>query len=181
MAHSEHSAGDTLVVGPAWVGDMVMAQSLFKTLKENMPQARIDVVAPAWSAPLLARMPEVRSAHALDAGHGQLRIGARRALGQRLRPLRFARAIVLPRSFKAALVPWFAKIPVRVGYRGEWRYGVLTERRDLDKQRLPTTVSRYIALGLTAGSVPQRIPFPALTHDAANAEQLVARLALATR
>ncbi|MEO1575905.1 MAG: lipopolysaccharide heptosyltransferase II, partial [Pseudomonadota bacterium] len=131
---------DTLIVGPAWVGDMVMAQSLFKTLKQQDPAAAIDVVAPGWSAPLLARMPEVRDAHPLDAGHGQVRLSVRRQLGRSLRSRRYRRALVLPRSFKAALVPFHAGIPERVGYFGEWRFGVLTQRRTLDKTRLPTTV-----------------------------------------
>jgi len=39
-----------LIVGPAWVGDMVMAQSLFKTLKQHHPAVLIDVLAPAWSS-----------------------------------------------------------------------------------------------------------------------------------
>src|SRR5256885_5394205 len=38
-----------LVVGPAWVGDMVLAQSLFKILKQRYPGCRLDVVAPAWT------------------------------------------------------------------------------------------------------------------------------------
>ena len=54
-----------LVVGPAWVGDMVLAQSLFKTLKLQQPDIIIDVAAPAWTLPLLARMPEVNEAIAL--------------------------------------------------------------------------------------------------------------------
>ncbi|TIV37751.1 MAG: lipopolysaccharide heptosyltransferase II, partial [Mesorhizobium sp.] len=50
-----------LVIGPRWVGDMVMAQCLFAALKEKHPNAAIDVLAPAWAAPLVKRMPEIRS------------------------------------------------------------------------------------------------------------------------
>lgn len=50
-----------LIVGPAWVGDMVMAQSLFITLKQIYPDCKIDVIAPEWSLPILARMPEVNA------------------------------------------------------------------------------------------------------------------------
>ena len=42
-----------LILGPAWVGDMVLAQSLFKTLKTNRPDCIIDVAAPTWTLPLL--------------------------------------------------------------------------------------------------------------------------------
>ncbi len=171
---------DTLVVGPAWVGDMVMAQSLFMTLKAQEPSAAIDVVAPAWSAPLLARMPQIRAAHALSAGHGQFHFGARRALGRQLRAAKFARAVVLPRSFKAALVPFFANIPQRIGYLGEWRYGLLNAHRALDKTRLPTTVSRYVALAHPPGLPAPSCPAPQLDHDAAAARALVERLELDT-
>ena len=68
-----------LVVGPAWVGDMVMAQTLFILLKQQNPEADIDVVAPAWTRPLLARMPEVRRAVELPFGHGVFKPTARYA------------------------------------------------------------------------------------------------------
>ena len=97
-----------LIVGPAWVGDMVMAQSLFKLLRRQSPDALIDVVAPAWSKGILARMPEVRDGHVLATGHGEFGWSARRSLGQQLRATGYDRAIVMPRSWKAALVPWFA-------------------------------------------------------------------------
>ena len=178
MASADSSRRDTLVVGPAWVGDMVMAQSLFKTLKRQRPDAAIDVVAPGWSVPLVARMPEVRAAHALEAGHGQVRLSVRRALGRSLRDRRYARAYVLPRSFKAALVPYFAGIPERVGYFGEWRFGVLTERRRLDKTRLPTTVGRYVALAHPDGAIDVDAPRPQLSLDAERQGQLRKTMAL---
>ena len=46
-----------LIVGPSWVGDMVMAQSLFKTLRDLDPDSQIDVVAPSWSLPIIAVAP----------------------------------------------------------------------------------------------------------------------------
>ena len=59
-----------LIIGPSWVGDMVMAQSLFKTLAQQQPETRIDVLAPAWSKALLTRMPEVNDAIEMPLGHG---------------------------------------------------------------------------------------------------------------
>ena len=66
-----------LVVGPSWVGDMVMAQSLFKKLKQRSPETPIDVLAPAWSEALTARMPEVRRSIVMPLGHGQLQLRER--------------------------------------------------------------------------------------------------------
>ena len=71
----------TLVIGPSWVGDMMMSQSLYRTIKANNPHAEIDVMAPAWCRPLLDRMPEVNQALAMPLGHGALELGERRRLG----------------------------------------------------------------------------------------------------
>src|SRR5690606_39778817 len=116
-----------LVVGPSWVGDMVLAQSLYKLLRTRSPRAVIDVVAPRWSLPLLERMPEVRRGVELAAGHGELALGVRWTLGRRLADERYDRAIVLPRSFKSALVPLFARVPRRTGVLGEARWGLINE------------------------------------------------------
>lgn len=106
-----------LVIGPSWVGDMMMSQSLYRTLKARYPRAIIDVMAPAWCRPLLSRMPEVNEAIAMPLGHGALEIGERRKLGHSLREKRYDRAYVLPNSFKSALVPFlqvFHIVPVGV-------------------------------------------------------------------
>ena len=77
-----------LLVGPSWVGDMVMAQSLFKTLKTlktSDSDPILDVLAPAWSLPIVARMPEVRDGIASQTTHGEVGIGKRREIACELR------------------------------------------------------------------------------------------------
>lgn len=134
-----------LVVGPSWVGDMVMAQSLCKALHQHYPHVLIDVLAPAWSLPLLDHMPEVHASFCLPFEHGQLALRERWKLGRTLRK-RYDRAIVLPNSWKSAIVPFSAAIPRRTGWVGELRYGLLNDLRYLDRQRLPMTVQRFVAL-----------------------------------
>jgi len=157
-----------LVIGPSWVGDMMMSQSLYRTLKAADPEAQIDVMAPAWCRPLLDRMPEVRQALPMPLGHGALELGERRRLGISLRGEQYQRAFVLPNSFKSALVPFFAHIPQRTGWRGEMRYGLLNDLRVLDKAAFPLMVQRYAALGYdakqirTAADLPQPILWPKL-------------------
>jgi len=170
-----------LIAGPAWVGDMVMAQSLFKLLRENSPQAVIDVVAPPWSEPLLARMPEIRRAVPLPIGHGELKLGERIQAGRALRAERYTRAIVMPRSLKSALVPYFARIPKRTGFRGEMRYGLLNDVRQLDKQRLDQTVKRFMALGLPPEAELPSPPCPALEIDADNRSRFAEQLGAGER
>ncbi|MGH8579177.1 MAG: lipopolysaccharide heptosyltransferase II [Gammaproteobacteria bacterium] len=156
-------AQQVLIVGPSWVGDMVMAQSLFRLLLKQHSDLAIDVLAPVWSLPLLARMPEVRSARELPWGHGDLKLAGRYRLGRSLRALGYTWSIVLPNSFKSALVPFWARIPRRTGYLGEGRWGVLNDVRRLDKNRLKMTVQRYVALGLPSGAPsPESFPLPGL-------------------
>ncbi len=157
------SAPKILVVGPSWAGDMVMAQSLFITLKQAQPDCQIDVLAPAWSFSLLDRMPEVTKAIAMPLLHGQFGLLDRIKLGKELRAEGYHQAIVLPNSWKSALIPYFADIPVRTGYIGECRWGLLNDARKLDKALLTMTVQRFVALGLPNNApLPPDYPIPNL-------------------
>ncbi len=135
-----------LVVGPSWVGDMLMAQSLFKALAARHPGLELDVLTPAWSHGILARMPEVRRALVAPFAHGSFGLMERWRLGRELAAERYDQAIVLPNSWKSALAPFFAGIPLRTGYLGEFRHGLLNDKRRLDQQTMPRLVQRYSAL-----------------------------------
>ena len=157
-----------LIIGPSWVGDMVMAQTLFQCLKQRHPDCAIDVLAPEWSRPILERMPEVRSALSFPFGHGVLDLAGRRRIGKSLAG-RYDQAILLPNSLKSALVPFFAGIPRRTGWRGEMRYGLLNDIRTLDKARYPLMIERFMALAFAPeATLPQPYPRPQLQIDPAS-------------
>lgn len=159
-----------LVLGPAWVGDMVLAQSLFKTLKLNNPNCIIDVAAPAWTIPLIERMPEVNKGIALPFKHKQLAFFERIKFGKTLKDQGYTQAIILTNSFKSALLPWAAGIRQRTSYLGELRYGLINDIRPLNKTILKKTVERFINLGLAKGqNSPTTIPNPAILSNRANA------------
>jgi heptosyltransferase-2 len=162
---------------------MMMSQSLYRTLKAEHPEAVIDVMAPAWCRPLLSRMPEVNQALAMPLGHGALALGERRRLGKTLQDSGYDRAYVLPNSFKSALVPFFAGIKRRTGWRGEMRYGVLNDVRMLDKAAFPLMVERYVALGYdkpiaSAQLLPQPLLWPQLRVDEDEKRMTAAQFAL---
>lgn len=166
-----------LVVAPSWIGDTILAQPLLTLLKRQQPAARIEVLAADWSAPLLSRMAEVDAVISNPFGHGEFNLGARRALGRRLRgnaaKADFQAAYVLPNSWKSALVPFFAGIPRRIGYQGEARYLLLNERHRLDTDAHPQLAQRYAAL---AGPCSEPLPRPRLASTPE--QQRAARLAL---
>ncbi|MBD3647807.1 MAG: lipopolysaccharide heptosyltransferase II [Pseudomonadales bacterium] len=167
-----------LVVGPSWVGDMVMSQALYKLLKKRI-DADIDVLAPAASVSLVARMAEVSRGIRLDTGHGELKLNYRWNLATRLRDNHYDQAIVLPNSLKSSLIPFLAGIQTRTGFRGEFRYYLLNDMRLLDERRLPRMVDRFVALGLPDGApLPDAIDYPSLMVDTENRDRLCDALSL---
>jgi len=168
-----------LIIGPSWVGDMVMAQSLFIILKKRNPQCLLDVLAPVWCFPLLERMPEVNTALPMPLGHGKLGLQTRIRLGRQLRSNVYTQAIVLPNSWKSALIPFFAKVPLRSGYLGEARWGLLNDARRLDKNRLRMTVQRFVALGLPINApLPPDCPYPQLITTRTQQERVIEKFGL---
>lgn len=168
-----------LIIGPSWVGDMIMAQVLFKLLRQNNPAVIIDVLAPNWSLPVLQRMPEVNRAIPLPIEHGQLALKSRFEIAKGLRAEHYNQAIVLANSWKSALIPWLAHIPVRTGWRGEMRWGLLNDIRYLNKQALPQMVQRYAMLGLPANSnLANNLPTPLLIADKDNLQQAINKFGL---
>lgn len=158
-----------------------MAQSLFITLKQRHPGCELDVVSPQWSLPVLERMPEVRQGIALSVQHGKFSFAMRCRLGRSLRARNYSHAIVLPRSWKSALLPYFAGVPVRTGYRGEMRFGLLNDIRGLDRSVLIQTVQRYVAHAYDESEVsvsPPDVPYPALHSDMDNTNRLLEALGL---
>jgi heptosyltransferase II len=170
-----------LIVAPSWVGDAILSEPLVALLREPLEPAIVDVLAPSWCAPVYARTRGVRNVIDSPFAHGELSLGARRALGRHLRDQGYTRAFVLPNSFKSALIPWFARIPRRIGYVGEGRRVLLTDARRLDRRALPRLVDRFVALAATREEIAPSAPSPVLVPDAANAAEAMRALGLATR
>jgi len=168
-----------LLVGPSWIGDTILAQPLMTLLHQRHSNLALDVLAPAWTFPVVERMPEVRQAIPSPFAHGELMFPERRALGRALRTEAYDQAIVLPNTLKSAFVPWFARIPRRTGYRGEMRWGMLNDVRTLNEKALPQMSQRYAALGLERReALPAKLPRPHLRISAAKRNASLAALDL---
>jgi heptosyltransferase-2 len=168
-----------LVVGPSWVGDMVMAQSLFKNLHQQISELWLSVLAPSWSLPLVERMPEVTAAIPTPFQHGRLSIRDRLRLAHQVHSERFDHAIILPQSFKSALVPFLAGIPLRTGFLGEKRYGLLNDIRHINLKESPQTVEQFVQLGQPVGSVSEDPNLrPKLIANPGRAKKIFQRLGI---
>ncbi len=168
-----------LIVAPAWIGDAIMAQPLYRHLHKRWPGLTLDVLAPAWTRAVHARMPEVNETLDNPFGHGELGLGKRWMLGRELKRRGYDQAIVLPNSLKSALVPFFAGIPVRTGWIGEMRHGLLNDARKLDRDALPMMVERFAALADDHNQPFVRpVPYPRLVIDPAAREAALHKMGL---
>jgi heptosyltransferase-2 len=168
----------TLIVAPSWVGDAILSEPLIAMLREPYEDPSIDVLAPPWCAPVFKRVRGVRRIVDIPIPHGKLDLRTRRRIAADLRSEGYARAFVLPLSWKSALIPYLAKIPRRVGYKGEARYVLLNDLRRLDPKALPRLVDRFGALAGPPGSRVPMPPAPVLVPDTANRDAAIRQLRL---
>lgn len=168
-----------LIVAPAWIGDAVMAQTLFKRLHQHTPDLQLDALAPSWVVPVLQRMPEIGKVIDNPFSHGELSFAARYRLARQLAHSGYQRAYVLPNSLKSALIPFLASIPQRIGFTGEARYGLINHRHTLDEAALPQMVERFAQLAESPGSrLPRPLPLPRLNSSAEQQAETLASLGI---
>ena len=145
-----------------WIGDFVRCHTVVKLLKARFPARPVDVLSSTLCAPLADYMPELRQAIVIDLPRKRLAFSEHRALAARLRRESYGTALIMPRTWKAALAPCLAGIPERVGWVGEWRFGLLNDLRFGERQR-PRMVDQCAALALPANvTPPENWPLPEL-------------------
>lgn len=151
------SSKKILIISPAWIGDIIIAQSLLKYIKQHDPETIIDVLAPAWSHELYSVMPEINKIFTMPLGHSQFQLKKRWRLGKELRNKKYHQAIILPNSWKSSIIPFAARIPLRTGWLGEMRFGLLNDWRILNKKKLPLMIQRFLALGKIKNKTNQKL------------------------
>jgi heptosyltransferase-2 len=168
-----------LLVPYVWIGDFVRCHSVIRLIKSRTPERPVDVLSSTLCAPLLDYMPGVRKGVVFDIPRRTPAIGLNFQLGQRLRAERYGKAIVTSRKWKAALAPALAGIPERVGFVGEWRYGLLTDVRYGEKD-LPRMIDQCAVLALPPSEQRQQDwPLPQLVVPEAEIAEWRAKNGLA--
>lgn len=158
-----------LIIGPSWVGDSVMAQTLYKCLKKEDPSCQLDVFSPSWSMSLLSRMPEVSVSIESNFAHGDFKAVLRYRLAKEIKKNKYDRAILLTNSMKSSLIPFFADIPIRTGWLGEMRYGLVNDIRKLDKSYQYLMIEKFAALSIQPSKHNMKdLPLPKLSVDSIN-------------
>jgi len=151
-----------VVFGFPGLGDLVRCHSLIRMIAAKYPDRPIDLVARRPVIEIAAFMPEIREAIGEDFQHNRLNLIARLALTKKLRDRNYGTAYIIPSAFKAALVPYLARIPERIGWSQEFRLPMLTKPR-FRMRRLSRMVDRICWLGVAAGhTAPPIWPEPRL-------------------
>ena len=168
-----------LIIGPSWVGDTVISQSLLGIISSHYDSVDIDVLAPRWTLDIYKRMKQVSDVFLLPFKHGDFKFNQRVDFGRRLKSKGYDQAIVLPNSLKSSFIPFFAKIPRRTGWIGEMRYFFINDIRKLNKLNYPRMVDRFVALAASKDEeLPHKIPYPSLVIDRKNIDTFSSRYGL---
>jgi heptosyltransferase II len=155
-------ASPVLIVPYMWIGDFVRCHSVVRLLNARFPNRPVDLLTSSMVAPLLDYMPGVRKGIVFDLPRKRLAISDHRALAARLRTEGYGDALIMPRTWKSALAPALAAIPVRTGFVGEMRFGLINDLRPGEKA-LPRMVDRCAALALPKhAALPADWPHPQL-------------------
>lgn len=146
-----------LIVQPNWVGDAVMATPMLRAIRELYPNSHISYLMRRYVKPLYMGMPwpDQLLTYRTGKSNGQAGKGTF-DLAARLRAGKFDLAILLPNSFKSALVCKMAGIPKVLGYERDGRSFLLTDRLLPVKEKgkfIPTPiVGYYMGLARYLGS-----------------------------
>jgi heptosyltransferase-2 len=159
---STYAGRPVLIVPYVWIGDFVRCHSVVKLLRAQAPDRPVDIVSSTLCAPLADYMPGVRRTIVTDLPRGRLGLALQQKLASQLRQAGYGQALVMSRKWKAALAPWLAGIPVRTGFAGEFRFGLLNDVR-FGERALPRMIDRMGALALAKDApVPDAWPLPEL-------------------
>jgi heptosyltransferase-2 len=161
-SNSTPAASSILIVPYVWIGDFVRCHSVVKLLRSDAPDRPVDIVSSTLCAPLADYMPGIRQAIVIDLPRRRLGVALQQQLAKRLREKNYGQALVMSRKWKAALAPWLAGIPLRTGFAGEFRFGLLNDVR-WGERKLPRMIDQMGALAMAKdATLPAEWPLPEL-------------------
>ena len=134
-----------LVIAPAWLGDLVISLSFIKALKKKFVNHQIDLMVNENLYEVTKYFPDISKIIPVKIKHGKLSFFYRIRLGMQLRNNHYAKCYILPNSIKSSMIPFIAKIKERIGYTGEFRYGLINRIiKSIDREE--GMVNRYLNL-----------------------------------
>ena len=152
-----------LIRAANWIGDAVMTLPAVRTVRENFPQARIDLLAQPWVADVFSASPHLDGIVLYDKKGAHAGLSGMVRLARDLAGARYDLAILLQNAFEAAFIARLARIPAIAGYRRDARSLLLTHGVSCTRQRKQVHQVAYYHLllddlGLRLG--PERLDLP---------------------
>lgn len=176
--HADRSDNPILIVPYMWIGDFVRVHSIIQLLNLRWPSRPIDLLTSSLCAPILDYLPGVRKGIVADLPRRRLPLAQYCELGKRLAHEHYGTALIMPRTWKAALAPFLASIPERTGFAGEFRLGLINDMR-FGERKLERMIDCFVALASPKNTViPEPYPLPRIEVPAAEIESWLARNAL---
>jgi heptosyltransferase II len=167
-----------LVIGPSWLGDTIMTQSMIQVLQEQGHEVTLSTCAAYLT--VANRMPGLQTSIEINLPRGKLNWNKRKTYGMQLQQDGFDQVIVVPNSWKSALTPYWAKIPKRTAWLGELRWGLINDARKYDPARYPTMIQKLVALAYPKNTDISfaQCPFPKLQANQASAKKWLEKLGI---
>jgi heptosyltransferase-2 len=129
---------DTLaILLPSWVGDVVMASCVWNMARKKYPSAKIIGVIRPHLAPLLEGVDEFDEVLSLEMNTSVF------SAARKLKKINADAIVLLPNSFRSALIARLAKIPLRAGYMRNRRSWLLSIGISVERQDAPSPTSAY--------------------------------------
>ena len=152
-----------LVKGTNWVGDTMMSFPAVHCLRRLFPQAHISVLAKSSLADLWKVNPDIDEVIPYEFSKGVGRLFGELGIARLIRQREIDLAVIFPRSFSSAWMAFLAGIPQRIGYKGEGRDLLLTDRIDCTTEVLSRhRMYYYLHLIEPLGRCPSP-PLPSLS------------------
>jgi len=164
-----------LIIQPSWVGDAVMATPTLRAIRELYPNAHITYLMRRYVKPLYTGMPWADRLITYRTGKTDKKAGKGLLdLAMRLRSAKFDLSILLPNSFKSALLCKLADIPRVIGYERDARTFLITDKLlpTKDKGRfVPSPIIHYyLGIAKYLGASTQDISMQLFVNDSEKRE-----------
>jgi heptosyltransferase-2 len=129
-----------VIRAPNWIGDAVLALPVFESVRHNFPQAEVWIAGREWIQDLFPSLEGFKGLLSLPDEHGWA--GFRKAV-KIIKDNNFDAGLLLPNSFRSALLFYLARIPQRWGYNRDGRRFLLTKRVPSPGQTVPLHQAQY--------------------------------------
>lgn len=147
---------------PNWIGDLVMAMPVLSSLRQAYPSSKITAMALRSQASLLYKHPDIDEVFQFDRVNIFTRSSKKRNIVKKIIYGQYDIGIILPNSFSSAWLFWQGGVKRRIGYKGNLRDWLLTDRITPSLQQSHHHMVISYQLLLSSLSIPFTLTAPTI-------------------